>query len=179
MTSVHGIAVAGGTFPAQIWHDFMVAAIGAGEPRQWPLPKNPVQWHAFQGQYALSGEESTSSVLLGDDDHGAEDDDVGAYDGRATSAAEHDQSAAEHDQSAAHHNGAEPAPRWLTSPRSTTQSHSSSSGRSPCRSRPFLWPRLPGAFSPRTRSRAPTCRRFAARRWTASRSLPATLRSRR
>ncbi len=65
MTNVHGIAVAGGTFPAQIWHDYMVAAIGGGDPFQWKLPKNAVQWHPFQGQYALSGEESTSSASSG------------------------------------------------------------------------------------------------------------------
>jgi penicillin-binding protein 1A len=62
MTSVHGIAVAGGTFPALIWHDFMVAAIGGTEPLDWLLPKNPVEWHPFQGQYALSGAESTSTT---------------------------------------------------------------------------------------------------------------------
>jgi hypothetical protein len=27
MTNVHGIRVAGGTFPARIWHDFMAAAV--------------------------------------------------------------------------------------------------------------------------------------------------------
>jgi penicillin-binding protein 1A len=61
MTSVHGIAVAGGTFPAQIWHDFMVAAIGQSDVLQWTLPKIAAVWHAFEGQYALSGEESTSA----------------------------------------------------------------------------------------------------------------------
>ena len=61
MTSVHGIAVAGGTFPAQIWHDFMVAAIGSTPVLQWALPKNAAVWHTFTGQYALSGATSSSS----------------------------------------------------------------------------------------------------------------------
>ncbi len=37
MTSVHGIQVAGGTFPTQIWHDFMVRA-NEGKQRCPPFP---------------------------------------------------------------------------------------------------------------------------------------------
>ena len=40
MTSVHGIAVAGGTFPAQIWRLFMSSAIGQLEPVDFAEPRD-------------------------------------------------------------------------------------------------------------------------------------------
>ena len=40
MTSVHGISVAGGTFPAQIWRLFMDSAIGQLEPVDFPEPND-------------------------------------------------------------------------------------------------------------------------------------------
>jgi penicillin-binding protein 1A len=53
MENVHGIAVAGGTFPAQIWHLFMVRALGDTPPLEWPEPKSSPVWRPFtQGQYA-------------------------------------------------------------------------------------------------------------------------------
>ena len=55
MTNVHGIRVAGGTFPAQIWHDFMVAAIGSSPYAEFPYPSQPVDWQPFHGQYAYYG----------------------------------------------------------------------------------------------------------------------------
>ena len=54
MDNVHGIAVAGGTFPAQIWHLFMQAAVGDQKPRDFAPPlEYPTftDWH--RGQYAL------------------------------------------------------------------------------------------------------------------------------
>ena len=51
MTSVHGISVAGGTFPAQIWHSYMSTAI-AGTCETYPLPQNPIQYQPFYGKYA-------------------------------------------------------------------------------------------------------------------------------
>jgi penicillin-binding protein 1A len=51
MTSVHGISVAGGTFPATIWHLFMQAAFAGKRQLDWALPKNPVEWVAFKGQF--------------------------------------------------------------------------------------------------------------------------------
>jgi penicillin-binding protein 1A len=51
MTSVHGISVAGGTFPAQIWHNYMTVALeGKCEPVQ--APKHPVIYQTFHGKYA-------------------------------------------------------------------------------------------------------------------------------
>jgi len=55
MTAVHGIRVAGGTFPATIWRLFMVPAFGKHPPRDWPLPENPVVWIPFHGQYQYFG----------------------------------------------------------------------------------------------------------------------------
>jgi penicillin-binding protein 1A len=55
MTAVHGIRVAGGTFPATIWRLFMVPAFSKHPPRDWPLPTNPVVWIPFHGQYQYFG----------------------------------------------------------------------------------------------------------------------------
>jgi penicillin-binding protein 1A len=54
MRSVHGIAVAGGTFPAQIWHDFMSPAHG-GDCNSFPQPTTPVQFSSFYGQHSANG----------------------------------------------------------------------------------------------------------------------------
>ena len=54
MTSVHGITVAGGTFPAQIWHDFMSVAHGSYCGSFTP-PIHPFQGTPFFGQYASTG----------------------------------------------------------------------------------------------------------------------------
>jgi len=55
MTNVHGIAVAGGTFPAQIWRLFMSSAIGQLEPVDFPKPKEYPEWEDFErGQYTRS-----------------------------------------------------------------------------------------------------------------------------
>jgi penicillin-binding protein 1A len=54
MLSVHGIAVAGGTFPATIWHQFMEAAIGSTPPLDWTPPMVYPLWRPFErGQYAI------------------------------------------------------------------------------------------------------------------------------
>jgi penicillin-binding protein 1A len=51
MRSVHGVSVAGGTFPAQIWHDYMVVA-GSGACESFPsTPKEPVNF----SRYSSSG----------------------------------------------------------------------------------------------------------------------------
>jgi penicillin-binding protein 1A len=53
MTSVHGISVTGGSFPAQIWRLFMSSAIGQLEPESFPEPKDWPEWKDFErGQYA-------------------------------------------------------------------------------------------------------------------------------
>ena len=53
MRSVHGITVAGGTFPAQIWHDYMnVAHTGCAS---FPKPTHPAHFSAFFGKYSATG----------------------------------------------------------------------------------------------------------------------------
>jgi len=55
MESVHGISVAGGTFPAQIWRLFMQPALENEPAREFALPRHWPVWTDFdQGQYANS-----------------------------------------------------------------------------------------------------------------------------
>ena len=55
MENVHGISVAGGTFPATIWHLFMQSALGPSPAVAWTLPREWPVWRAFEhGQYALT-----------------------------------------------------------------------------------------------------------------------------
>jgi penicillin-binding protein 1A len=54
MESVHGIAVAGGTFPAEIWRLFMEPALEDVEPTPFPEPSLWPEWKTFSGEYALS-----------------------------------------------------------------------------------------------------------------------------
>ena len=54
MTNVHGIAVAGGTFPATIWKLFMESALGSSREYDFPEPKQLPVWKPFtRGQYAI------------------------------------------------------------------------------------------------------------------------------
>jgi penicillin-binding protein 1A len=55
MTNVHGISVTGGTFPAQIWHQFMVAALDGQPALEFPEPKTAPQWRSSieRGHYSL------------------------------------------------------------------------------------------------------------------------------
>jgi penicillin-binding protein 1A len=76
MESVHGISVAGGTFPAEIWRRFMQPALQNESAREFPLPKNWPVWRDFdQGKYADSSEYGYS------DDY----DDSDEYDSDGTS----------------------------------------------------------------------------------------------
>jgi penicillin-binding protein 1A len=64
MTSVHGVSVAGGTFPAQIWHDFMSVALD-GRCETFPEPENPVEWIPFNGEYTSTSGSSCSTASVG------------------------------------------------------------------------------------------------------------------
>jgi penicillin-binding protein 1A len=55
MLSVHGIAVSGPTFPAQIWHTFMTTAIGNRPDGTFPAPQTPPVWTSWHGQWEFSG----------------------------------------------------------------------------------------------------------------------------
>ncbi|MDH3725647.1 MAG: penicillin-binding transpeptidase domain-containing protein, partial [Thermoleophilia bacterium] len=57
MRSVHGITVAGGSFPAQIWGRFMKEAVG-DTAQEFPLPKNPVSWSPFSSNFIQSAGEA-------------------------------------------------------------------------------------------------------------------------
>ncbi len=64
MTSVHGIEVAGGTFPAEIWHDFMLTAKGSycGD---FPPPTTPFSSSPFFGRFASTGRKATPDSSSG------------------------------------------------------------------------------------------------------------------
>jgi penicillin-binding protein 1A len=62
MLSVHGIAVSGPTFPAQIWRLFMEQAVKyAPFPKEFPVAKDPPIWTAHTLQYAMTGGYYSSS----------------------------------------------------------------------------------------------------------------------
>jgi penicillin-binding protein 1A len=55
MENVHGIAVSGGSFPAEIWRLFMEPALDGVEPTSFPEPAFWPEWKPFtRGQYALT-----------------------------------------------------------------------------------------------------------------------------
>ena len=54
MRGVHGIDVAGGTFPAQIWGSYMDVAKG-NDCASFPSPRNPVTFSPFYGKRAQQG----------------------------------------------------------------------------------------------------------------------------
>ncbi len=65
MENVHGISVAGGSFPAEIWRLFMERAVRYSPAKDWSLPKSFPVWKYFErGAYAIKGvpTESTSST---------------------------------------------------------------------------------------------------------------------
>ncbi len=70
MTSVHGISVAGGTLPAQIWSSFMGTANGACD--SFPTPSQPASLQPFTGKYAATGTKTTTpGTRTGQSDDGS------------------------------------------------------------------------------------------------------------
>jgi penicillin-binding protein 1A len=61
MRSVHGIEVAGATFPSQIWHDFMQVA-HRGYCEDFSQPETPFKAQPFFGKYSKQGAPTDSSV---------------------------------------------------------------------------------------------------------------------
>jgi membrane peptidoglycan carboxypeptidase len=51
MTDVHGIAVAGGTFPAEIWAAFMRPALADEPAKDWPQPSGGIDWQRYCGRF--------------------------------------------------------------------------------------------------------------------------------
>ncbi len=73
MSSTRIGAVAGGTWPAMIWHDYMNAAKG-DDCDSFPQPTEPVQFQPFFGKYSRtgssgSGSDGTGSTSAGGDDY--------------------------------------------------------------------------------------------------------------
>ncbi len=61
MENVHGIAVSGGSFPAEIWRLFMEPALEGTEPAPFSEPTFWPEWKPFtRGQYALAYDPSAS-----------------------------------------------------------------------------------------------------------------------
>jgi penicillin-binding protein 1A len=55
LDSVHGIAVTGGSFPAEMWRLFMEEALADKEPSEFAEPRVWPEWQAFtRGEYALT-----------------------------------------------------------------------------------------------------------------------------
>ncbi|HEU4706408.1 MAG TPA: transglycosylase domain-containing protein [Solirubrobacterales bacterium] len=60
MSSVHGIVVFGGTFPAEIWHSLYS---NAGVPcEEFTEPTQQISWAPFYGRYARSGPNDKASL---------------------------------------------------------------------------------------------------------------------
>jgi penicillin-binding protein 1A len=66
MRSVHGISVAGGTFPAEIWKKFMDVAKG-DNCSDFAQPKTPISWSPFFGRYSKGGSGYTQRSGGGND----------------------------------------------------------------------------------------------------------------
>ena len=61
MLSVHGIAVSGPTFPAQIWRYFMETAVGPLPALEFPEAKGVPEWISWHGQYQSAGSSGSGS----------------------------------------------------------------------------------------------------------------------
>ena len=62
MESVHGIAVSGGSFPAEIWRLFMEPALEGKEATAFPEPAVWPEWQPFtRGEYALAYDPSATT----------------------------------------------------------------------------------------------------------------------
>jgi penicillin-binding protein 1A len=55
MLDVHGIAVSGPTFPAQIWHSYMETAVGTRPDVPFPPAQTDPVWTSWHGQYQYGG----------------------------------------------------------------------------------------------------------------------------
>jgi penicillin-binding protein 1A len=63
MQNVHGIAVAGGSFPAEIWRRFMEQATRYSPAQDFPLPRTYPTWTSWQrGQYDILYQPTSTST---------------------------------------------------------------------------------------------------------------------
>ena len=77
MVDIHGISVAGGTFPAQIWGRFMHDALTGTPLVDFSPPRSPPVWRDFDGQYA--NDSYTYTYDYDDDYDYSEESDDSAY----------------------------------------------------------------------------------------------------
>ena len=63
MTSVHGITVFGGTFPAEIWNS--VYTNGGVPCEEFSQPKQAISWAPFYGQFTQSGPRDSGTEAAG------------------------------------------------------------------------------------------------------------------
>ncbi|MEQ9094489.1 MAG: transglycosylase domain-containing protein, partial [Miltoncostaeaceae bacterium] len=62
MFSVHGRSVAGGSFPAEIWGDFMRELVEhTGDRSEFPLPTQPAEWSSFSSDFTKAGARARST----------------------------------------------------------------------------------------------------------------------
>lgn len=61
MLDVHGVAVSGPGFPATIWHNYMVTAIGKRGDRPFRVPATQPVWTSWHGTYQLKGAPPTTA----------------------------------------------------------------------------------------------------------------------
>jgi penicillin-binding protein 1A len=87
MTNVHGISVAGGTFPAQIWSRYMFRAANGTPYRDFQEPTGEPVWVDFEGQYA--------NEYSYDYDYGYSDDESEESDEEETEPADSEETPAE------------------------------------------------------------------------------------
>ncbi len=86
MSSVHGIIVFGGTFPAEIWHSLYS---GAGVPcEEFTEPSQKISWAPFYGRYARTSRRDDTSLTGGSGKGGSSEPPpgsgaVGGYDPNA------------------------------------------------------------------------------------------------
>jgi penicillin-binding protein 1A len=80
MTSVHGITVFGGTFPAEIWHDLYL--YGEVPCEEFSTPKVPISWAPFYGQFTQSGADSSDSFSEDEEFEEEEEDETGKKKGQ-------------------------------------------------------------------------------------------------
>jgi penicillin-binding protein 1A len=66
MENVHGVAVAGGSFPAEIWRLFMERVMRYSPAQDFALPKTYPVWRYFQrGRYAIQFVSSSTTTTTG------------------------------------------------------------------------------------------------------------------
>jgi penicillin-binding protein 1A len=64
-------SVAGGTWPAMIWHDFMITAKG-DDCDDFPPPTEPAEFSPFFGDYSSTGSEGSGEYYTPDDTDGTD-----------------------------------------------------------------------------------------------------------